>query len=250
MSQPLAIEQLVRRTQSRGRGFRVWIAGGEVRAAYRPRGGPWGAPESLDTPGAPVLDEPPRVEVQPNGEFVAAWLQDRVDINVGYPIRWARRPAGGGWTGAQTIDGIGCCPALGELMATADGAVTLVALDEGGVDVRGQRVRAGRSRGEGHRPGGARQQPATRVEGKDVERRDHAAQWPGVGEAGQRIRLAGERRRRREETAEQSTRTRWAGARFGAWLLVLGEFHVLAAVQLARAAARIRAVRRLAPGPV
>lgn len=29
VSQPLAVQQLVRRTQSRGRGFRVWIAGGE-----------------------------------------------------------------------------------------------------------------------------------------------------------------------------------------------------------------------------
>ena len=39
-------------TDSGGNSVAVWAAnpatGGEVRAAYRPRGGPWGAPESLD----------------------------------------------------------------------------------------------------------------------------------------------------------------------------------------------------------
>jgi len=117
-------------TDADGNSAAVWLAAGEVRAAYRPRGGPWGPPESLDT-GTALTSSDPRVEVQPNGEFVAAWVADRVVIDDGYPIRWARRPAGGDWTGAQTIDGIGCCPGLGELMAPADGSVTLVALDEG-----------------------------------------------------------------------------------------------------------------------
>jgi hypothetical protein len=117
-------------TDADGNSAAVWLAAGEVRAAFRPRGGPWGASESLD-PGTTLVNADPRVEVQPNGEFVAAWVADRVVIDDGYPIRFARRPAGGDWTGAQTIDGIGCCPALGELMATADGSVTLVALDEG-----------------------------------------------------------------------------------------------------------------------
>ena len=117
-------------TDADGNSAAVWLAAGEVRAAYRPRGGPWGPPESLDT-GTLLTSADPRVEAQPNGEFVAAWVADRVVIDDGYPIRWARRPAGGDWTGAQTIDGIGCCPGLGELMAPADGSVTLVALDEG-----------------------------------------------------------------------------------------------------------------------
>ena len=95
-------------------------AGGEVRAAFRPRGGPWGAPESLD--GAlSTLSAQPRVAVQPDGEFVAVWLAN----NDGTVLRWARRPAGGGWSAAATIGGAGCC-GIGALLASADGTVTLI----------------------------------------------------------------------------------------------------------------------------
>jgi len=113
-----------------GNAVAVWLAGGEVRSAYRPRGGPWGAPESLD-PGVPVVATQPRVTVQPNGQFVAAWLGDRVDTEAGYPLRWARRPAGGGWSDPALITGIGCCPGITALEANADGSVLLVATDEG-----------------------------------------------------------------------------------------------------------------------
>src|SRR5215208_6697058 len=113
-----------------GNAVAVWLAGGEVRSAYRPRGGPWGAPESLD-PGVPVVATQPRVTVQPNGQFVAVWFKDRVDTEAGYPLRWARRPAGGGWSDPALITGIGCCPGITALEANADGSGLLVATDEG-----------------------------------------------------------------------------------------------------------------------
>src|SRR4051812_6115157 len=64
-------------TDSGGNSMAVWAAstatGGEVRAAYRPRGGPWGAPESLDGE-LDALSNQPRVAVQPDGEFIAVWI--------------------------------------------------------------------------------------------------------------------------------------------------------------------------------
>ena len=111
-------------TDSSGNSVAVWAAnpaaGGEVRAAFRPRGGPWGAPESLDGTLS-TLSAQPRVAVQPDGEFVAVWLAN----NDGTVLRWARRPAGGDWSAAATIGGAGCC-GIGALLASADGTVTLI----------------------------------------------------------------------------------------------------------------------------
>jgi hypothetical protein len=114
-------------TDADGNSVAVWAATTEtrveVRAAFRPRGGAWGAPESLDGQLSAQSDQP-RVEVQPDGEFVAAWIGS----GDGTFIRWARRPAGAGWSDAETIDGAGCC-GLSALLASADGTVTLI--DEG-----------------------------------------------------------------------------------------------------------------------
>jgi hypothetical protein len=111
-------------TDSGGNSVAVWAAntaaGGEVRAAFRPRGGPWGAPESLDSELS-TQSEQPRVAVQPNGEFIAIWLAN----NDGTVLRWARRPAGGGWSGADTI-GPGACCGINALLASADGTVTAI----------------------------------------------------------------------------------------------------------------------------
>src|SRR3954452_1399819 len=111
-------------TDSGGNSVAVWAAntaaGGEVRAAFRPRGGPWGAPESLDGELS-TQSEQPRVAVQPNGEFIAIWLAN----NDGTVLRWARRPAGGGWSGAGTI-GPGACCGINTLLASADGTVTAI----------------------------------------------------------------------------------------------------------------------------
>jgi hypothetical protein len=112
-------------TDSGGNSVAVWVAstgaGGEVRAAFRPSGGPWGAPESLD--GAlSVRSVQPRVAVQPDGEFIAVWLAN----NDGTVLRWARRPAGAGWSDADTIGPAGSIAAL---LASADGTVTAITSD-------------------------------------------------------------------------------------------------------------------------
>jgi hypothetical protein len=109
-----------------GNAVAVWIAEGEIRASYRPWGGPWGAPENLD-PGASIHATQPRVTVQPDGEFVAAWIVD----TDGSFLRWARRPAGGGWSEPDTVTGVSSPPEVGALEAAADGSVTVLTLDEG-----------------------------------------------------------------------------------------------------------------------
>ena len=116
-----------------GNSVAVWLGSGgtAVRAAYRPRGGPWQPPEDLD-PGATLTGAPPLVTAQPDGQFVAVWLADRPAGGVEpYPLRWARRPAGGDWSAPATITGIGCCPGISALEASADGSVTVVRTDEG-----------------------------------------------------------------------------------------------------------------------
>jgi hypothetical protein len=116
-------------TDSAGNSMAVWAAstatGGEVRAAYRPRGGPWGAPESLDGDFDVVADQP-RVAVQPDGEFIAIWIAN----NDGNELRWARHPAGGGWSDAATIGRVGCC-GIAALLASADGTVTAIVDNDG-----------------------------------------------------------------------------------------------------------------------
>ena len=113
-----------------GNAVAIWLgAGGGVNAAYRPRGGPWGGAENLD-PGTDVFAATPRVTVQPDGEFVAVWVAER-GTGPSFPLRWARRPAGEGWSPPATIDGIGCCPGITALQASADGSVLVVATDEG-----------------------------------------------------------------------------------------------------------------------
>ena len=116
-------------TDSGGNSVAVWAAntaaGGEVRAAFRPRGGPWGAPESLDGELSALSDQP-RVAVQPDGEFIAVWLAN----NDGTVLRWARRPAGGGWSGAATIGTVACC-GIAALLASADGTVTAIVDGDG-----------------------------------------------------------------------------------------------------------------------
>jgi hypothetical protein len=117
-------------TDLQGNSVAVWLAGGEVRAAYRPRGGPWGTPESLDT-GTEIFEEQPRVTVEPShGHFVAVWLGER-GTGPSYPLRWAFRPLGGDWSAPDTITGIGCCPGIAGLEASSEGGVLVMPTDEG-----------------------------------------------------------------------------------------------------------------------
>src|SRR5215204_2845134 len=108
-------------TDADGNSVAVWRDAGTVVAAYRPRGGPWGAPEDLD-PGIPTFSGP-LVTARSNGDFVAAWVGDFGDG--GLALRSATRSAGGGeWT-TETVRAA-CCDDVLALEGTADGSVTLV----------------------------------------------------------------------------------------------------------------------------
>ena len=140
-------------TDSGGNSVAVWAAstatGGEVRAAFRPRGGPWGAPESLDGALSTQLEQP-RVAVQPNGEFIAIWLAN----NDGTVLRWARRPAGSGWSDADTI-GPGACCGINSLLASADGTVTAILDGDGFAATFTKEPRSNAFGAEERGPGGA-----------------------------------------------------------------------------------------------
>ena len=98
-----------------------------MRAAYRPRGGEWGPPENLD-PGVPIVSTQPRVTVQPDGEFVAVWGAQGA-VEAPSPVRWARRPSGGGWSAPDTITFTSSFPAISALEAGGDGSVTVMITD-------------------------------------------------------------------------------------------------------------------------
>ncbi len=105
-------------TDRDGNSAAVWNRNAnEIRAAVRPRGGPWGAGEPLET-GIGTGD--PLVVARPDGTFVAVWVDGNDQI------RWAQRPAGGGWSQPGAIGGAGCCPFLAALEAGADNSVALV----------------------------------------------------------------------------------------------------------------------------
>ena len=114
-----------------GNSVAVWLgAGGEVNAAFRPRGGPWGAAENLETEFVVTSGVAPRVVAMPNGEFVAAWLADRNNDGDDV-IRTATRSTSGAWSAPDIVAAIGCCPGLPALEAGGDGSVTVVGTDEG-----------------------------------------------------------------------------------------------------------------------
>ena len=108
-------------TDADGNSVAVWFERSAVVAAYRPRGGDWGAPEDLDL-GASI-SAGPLVTARTNGDFVAAWITD------GTTLRSATRSTGGEWT-AETVRGA-CCEEVLALEGTADGSVTLVVREDG-----------------------------------------------------------------------------------------------------------------------
>lgn len=109
-------------TDADGNSVAAWLERGVVVAAFRPRGGDWGAPEDLD-PGASI-SAGPLVTARSNGDFVAAWITD------GTTLRSATRSTVGEWT-AETVRGA-CCEEVLALEGTADGSVTLVTREDGG----------------------------------------------------------------------------------------------------------------------
>jgi hypothetical protein len=99
----------------------IWVAAdAHVYVAERPRGGPWGAPEDIDPAGNAFL-APPKIVALGSGELVAAWVLDSGSSSP-FPssVVAARRAPGGAWSAPQTISST-CCPALGDLVAGADG---------------------------------------------------------------------------------------------------------------------------------
>ena len=90
-------------TDAGGNSAAVWIGStGEVNAAVRPRGGPWGAPQNLEPRGLVHTGDAPLVIAEPDGEFVAVWVGD-YSGTIGNYIRWARKPPGQDWSAPDNI---------------------------------------------------------------------------------------------------------------------------------------------------
>jgi PKD domain len=107
-------------TDADGNSAAVWIgSGGEVNAAVRPRGGPWGAPQNLEPGGQVQIEDQPRVIAEPDGEFVAVWVGDLGGTSGNY-IRWAHKPPGEDWSAPDFI------------VQASSGSATLLALEVGG----------------------------------------------------------------------------------------------------------------------
>ena len=121
-------------TDADGNSIAVWIvqnqAPGEVRAVYRPRGGPWETTTVDLEPDYPVvLDTPPRAVALPDGSFVVVWAADR-NGDGDQVLRSATRSPAGAWT-AEDVRDFTCCPGIEGLEAGADGSVIVVSLDTG-----------------------------------------------------------------------------------------------------------------------
>jgi hypothetical protein len=90
-------------TDASGNSAAVWIgSAGEIDAAVRPRGGPWGAPQNLEPGGQVQTADAPLVVAQPDGELVAVWVGDLGGTSGNY-IRWAHKPPGQGWSAPDYI---------------------------------------------------------------------------------------------------------------------------------------------------
>lgn len=88
-----------------GRAIAVWRAGGSIRTADRPAGGPWATPHNVaETDGFSSYSEPD-VALDADGDATAVWhLSQEVQLRdeVGY-VQAATRSAGGTWTNPVTI---------------------------------------------------------------------------------------------------------------------------------------------------
>ena len=92
-------------SDANGNSVAVWLGpSGTVEAAYRPARRALGAVGQTSIPVPRSRATPPLVTAEPDGQFVAVWLADRpVGEFEPYPLRWARRPAGGDWSAPATI---------------------------------------------------------------------------------------------------------------------------------------------------
>jgi hypothetical protein len=117
-------------TDAGGNSIAVWIdqnpAPDEIRAVYRPRGGPWETTTVDLEPALPVVTTtPPQAVALPDGSFVVVWAANR-DGNL---LRSATRSPAGAWTTEDVRPT--CCPGIVALEAGADGSVMVVSGERG-----------------------------------------------------------------------------------------------------------------------
>jgi hypothetical protein len=109
-----------------------------IRAAARPKDGPWGAPQTLaEVPlGAPPdVEAPPgpRVAVDPAGTAVAVWEDSSGGLG---NVRAAVRPAGGAWGAPENVSGLGLIAGTPSVIVDATGTALAVWEEQGVTDVR------------------------------------------------------------------------------------------------------------------
>ncbi len=125
-----------------GNAVAVWVGNGEVRAAYRPRGGDVGRARE------PRSRRPDRVDAAARDGAAGRRVRRRVGapgaVEAPSPVRWARRPSGGGWSAPDTITFDVSFPAISALEAGGDGSVTVMITDERQRDDEHARRRAPR----------------------------------------------------------------------------------------------------------
>jgi hypothetical protein len=117
-------------TDADGNSIAAWIdqnqAPGEIRAVYRPRGGPWETTTVDLEPTLPLeTTTAPQAVALPDGSFVVAWAANRG----GSVLRSATRSPAGVWTTEDVRTT--CCPGIEALEAGADGSVILVSAQVG-----------------------------------------------------------------------------------------------------------------------
>ncbi len=116
-----------------GNSIAVWIGPtgeDEVRAAYRPRGGPWETTVADLEPDYQLVDDvAPHAVALTDGSFVVVWEADR-NGDGDTVLRSATRSPGGQWTTEDVRDLAAETPIDG-LQAGGDGSVMVIAPESG-----------------------------------------------------------------------------------------------------------------------
>jgi PKD domain len=123
-------------TDADGNSIAVWIDQGqtpvEVRAVYRPRGGPWETTTvNLEPAFSVITGTPPRAVALPDGSFVVVWSANRKG-DADPVLRSATRSPAGVWT-TELVRAVSGATEIDGLEAGGDGSVMVVSVDtEGG----------------------------------------------------------------------------------------------------------------------
>ena len=127
LSSPGFAERPQAGVDSAGEAVAVWSfhsANARVEAAVRRAGGSWAPAQTLSSPGADALQ--PRVDVNPRGNAIAAWVSFDGRTNV---IQTTSRSRGGAWSAVQDISPRS--PDLGAPRIALDAAGDVVAVWRG-----------------------------------------------------------------------------------------------------------------------